>query len=340
MMRSAALLYLCTLDSAIKYEGSLQVSFSSVAGLLGSAGQASYAAANSGLDAAAAASLLAGLPVTSIQWGPWADAGMAAQGPAASARLQRLGLGMLSAQNGLGALQRVMAGYSCGPVQIAASLDWPALLRGRPAGTSALFAEMAESAGAAYLPQPSLVGSGEHAVALTDPAQHVSGSTRTIGQGIHQQQQARVAEVLAAVLDVTQSLTGAVVAPHESVVAAGLDSLGALELRNALAERLGVPLPAMLAFDYPTPAAIADHIAGLKRAPSLLRAASALPDVRRTLSSGHWRGFTSGRPATAVRATASRLPQAVFSNGFSAKDVTISVPFEVSAAWAWTTPCQ
>lgn len=38
---------------------------------------------------------------------------------------------------------------------------------------------------------------------------------------------------------------------------AGLDSLGALELRTAIAERFAVKAPATLAFDYPTIAALA-----------------------------------------------------------------------------------
>lgn len=46
-----------------------------------------------------------------------------------------------------------------------------------------------------------------------------------------------------------------------SVEQAGLDSLGTLELRNAIADAIGLELPATAAFDYPTTAALAAHIA-------------------------------------------------------------------------------
>lgn len=41
---------------------------------------------------------------------------------------------------------------------------------------------------------------------------------------------------------------------------AGLDSLGAVELRNALMARFGISVAATVAFDYPTPGALARHV--------------------------------------------------------------------------------
>jgi hypothetical protein len=112
-----------------------EVLFSSVAALLGSAGQANYAAVNAALDAWAQALHARGCVSTSVQWGAWAGAGMASGDAGTLQRLERMGLGALSPVHGLGALQSVLSDgqrAGCGlagraaPVVVAAVAAAPA----------------------------------------------------------------------------------------------------------------------------------------------------------------------------------------------------------------------
>ena len=70
-------------------------------------------------------------------------------------------------------------------------------------------------------------------------------------------------DVLANVAGIVKTVLGSVVGHDQPLMAAGLDSLGAVELRNALAAAFGTELPPTVTLDYPTVAALAGHIAAL-----------------------------------------------------------------------------
>ena len=96
------------------------VCFSSMASLLGSPGQSNYAAANAFLDALGAPSSGAGLPGLSINWGPWADAGMAA---GLRSRLQAQGEGMIDPEIGVRILNHAV---TRGMTQVGVMrVNWP-----------------------------------------------------------------------------------------------------------------------------------------------------------------------------------------------------------------------
>jgi len=229
--------------------------FSSVAALLGSAGQANYAAANAGLDGQADALRASGLPVRSVQFSAWAGAGMAS---ATAAKVEAMGIGALSPQQGLAALEAALgaqlstrlSSFRAPAVLAASPFNWPRLLAANPAGPPPPFLSEFEAA-----PPATAVAAVSTAAALRPSARQAPPS----GLAALPAEQRRRA-LSEAVGSVIVGLFGHPVASDEPLMAAGLDSLGAVELRSALEARTNLRLPATLVFDYPSSAALVEAL--------------------------------------------------------------------------------
>ncbi|MFJ9847757.1 beta-ketoacyl synthase N-terminal-like domain-containing protein, partial [Kitasatospora sp. NPDC101155] len=224
------------------------VLFSSVAGSIGGAGQGNYAAANAFLDALAHHRRAAGLPATSVAWGPWADSGMAADA-ALTEQLRRRGLRGLGAELAISALERALEADET--FLAVADLEWaqfaPFFTGSRP---SPLLSELLDQEGLRTAAADS---------ADTDDSR--SALVRRLGA-------LSEAERRTVLLDVVRSEVAAVLG-HRSGDAVdgarafkdlGFDSLTAVELRNRLNAVSGMRLPATLIFDYVSPAILADHL--------------------------------------------------------------------------------
>lgn len=101
------------------------VCYSSLAAMLGSPGQANYAAANAAMDELAQQAQRAGLPHSSLQWGAWKGPGMAAVN---AAKMKEMGMGAIEPAAGsamlAGILVRVGNGGNLPPQLAVSDFDW------------------------------------------------------------------------------------------------------------------------------------------------------------------------------------------------------------------------
>nr|WP_062339551.1 type I polyketide synthase [Herbidospora sakaeratensis] len=223
------------------------VLFSSVAGLWGNPGQAPYAAANTFLDALAAHRRRAGLPATSLAWGPWQAGGMAGNLTDTDwQRMARQGLAPLADADGLALLDAATPRAEA--ALVAARLDL------RAAALPPLLAGLAAPARTRRAAGPAKTQGG------------FAGGT----DAVHELVLTQAALVL--------GMPGPeAVEATRSFKDLGVDSLTAVELRNRLNAATTLRLPAGVVFDHPTPALLAAHLDAALRGTTPAPVAAAAP---------------------------------------------------------------
>eukprot|EP00434_Breviolum_minutum_P030487 symbB.v1.2.026959.t1/scaffold2733.1/size72009/2 len=247
----------------VQFQDSAQfVLFSSTSSLFGAPGQGNYAAANSSLDAFAPFWSSKGRPTVSVQWGPWAEVGMAVQKGTVQ-RAKASGIGSLSNSQGMAILGSVL--YQAAPQQClvgAAHVRWPKFLRtvfnaGTPSFLQDLEAEAAKNT----------EGSGEGELVAALSSMGAAERLDAIQQRVKRLADDVVGDELAGddpLLEfgvptcrvVSRSLATC------TLLRSGMDSLSGVEFRNRLQQEFGgIRLPNSAVFDYPTANALAGFIA-------------------------------------------------------------------------------
>ncbi|AXX30575.1 SDR family NAD(P)-dependent oxidoreductase [Actinosynnema pretiosum subsp. pretiosum] len=216
----------------------LFVLFSSAAGVLGTPGQANYAAANAFLDGLALRRRAAGLHALSLAWGPWRS------GMAAGVDASRAGLHPLDDAEATALFDAALADGRTllAPLSLAATpqdVDVLPLLRQLvPVRRRSARAEVA----------------GDPVDRVRDAADHELPEL-----------------LLALVRTATATVLGhrgpESVDPDEPFWDTGFTSLTAVELRNLLTERTGVRVTAAAVYEEPTPRALSAHLRAALRAP-------------------------------------------------------------------------
>jgi acyl transferase domain-containing protein/surfactin synthase thioesterase subunit/acyl carrier protein len=253
------------------------VLFSSVASLMGSAGQANYAAANAFMDGLAHYRRAGGRPALAINWGPWGEVGMAAAEPV-KRRLAHAGWGTITSQQGWqitqALLQHEMAQAGVLPI------DWATFVQQVPgAAQSPVLSDITEPVRSSAPQLPSQ----EHPImGQLQTASPIERQRLLVAY--LQERAAQILQVSLAQLDEQASL-------HQL----GMDSLIAVELRTWVRNDLDVDVPVERFLTTPT---IRDLAAVIN---NQLTAVSPSPSQAPVLPTSDWITYPRPNPQARVR---------------------------------------
>jgi myxalamid-type polyketide synthase MxaE and MxaD len=241
--------------------------FSSAASVWGSKGLAHYAAANHFLDGLAHHRRALGLPALCVNWGWWRDTKAAAD---LEELFERLGLKTMPPVLALDALEYLLSARAV--QKTVAEVEWN------------LFKPIYEARGPRPFLQEIRPGQQQDHIGSHQPAEfrnlleQAPANERWALLRTHVKRE--VARVLG--LDPSQPLD-----PDQGFFQMGMDSLMSVELRGRLANSLASPLPATVAFDYPTINGLTRYVAGeivVLEPPRAFKTESGVESVDRTTS--------------------------------------------------------
>jgi NADPH:quinone reductase-like Zn-dependent oxidoreductase/acyl carrier protein len=205
------------------------VLFSSAAALLGSPGQAHYAAGNSFLDALACYRKANGQPALSVNWGAFAGGGMAAA-QHVEKRFAALGIRPIAPADGMDALaDLLMAG--AGPNAAIIGADWARLTAAFGGFTPTLLRALAPAHEQTETQAPDAAG-GRVEISRESVAALEPGRRAEVIEKYLRRELSRLSEIPEERIDI-----------HQPLNSIGLDSLTMLELKTKIESKLGIAIP-------------------------------------------------------------------------------------------------
>ena len=222
------------------------VLFSSAASVLGSMGQAPYAAANAAMDSFAHFRQALGLPSLTINWGAWAEIGMAAElDQIHRQRMQDNGIIPLKPHSALELMNRCIAGNSA--QQILMTINWPQFTKTFSFAPTYSFWQSMKT--------EQLISSGveNSSKANTIAKQLAELSVEDAKVWCQSQIEQALKQVLC--LDDNKAID-----QYQGFFDMGLDSMTIVELREKLEQRIANSLPATVLFDYSNVSEVSQYL--------------------------------------------------------------------------------
>lgn len=202
------------------------VNFSSVAALFGNFGQTNYAASNGALDGISTMLAFQGIPVQSLQWGPWAGGGMATVQHGVRQRLENLGMNLIPPYTGILLLERSLS--SMNPLTAMVSVvNWSKFL----SKAQQIMPSYSELLLQQPIPEPIAVRGRLSPMQRPKPASN-KNSSKISKQEVH-----------GTIRSIAERIIGSAIEDQDiAFMSAGLDSVGTLEMANTLSARFDIEL--------------------------------------------------------------------------------------------------